>query len=174
MIGLLYHLTFIEGSPCSRKYSRLWVHVCACMLSHFSGVWLFAILWTIARQAPLCMGFFRQEYWSGLSCPPPGIFPTQGLNLCLSCFLHWQAGFLPLVPPGKPNYSEQILLHLFQRNVQYKVLHIDKLELPFCFLYGNRQQQQKNHQTVIWLVHYLLQSTLKHEERYQLQVNSNQ
>ena len=102
--------------------------------------------WTIARQAPLCMGFFRQEYWSGLSCPPPGIFPTQGLNLCLSCFLHWQAGFLPLVPPGKPNYSEQILLHLFQRNVQYKVLHIDKLELPFCFLYGNRPQQQKTHQ----------------------------
>ena len=78
MIGLLYHLTFIEGSPCSRKYSRLWVHVCACTLSHFSRVWLFAILWTIARQAPLCMGFFRQEYWSGLSCPPPGDLPNPG------------------------------------------------------------------------------------------------
>ena len=72
-----------------------------------------------------------------------GIFPTQGLNLCLSCFLHWQAGFLPLVPPGKPNCSEQILLHLFQRNVQYKVLHIDKRELPLCFLYGNQQQKKR-------------------------------
>ena len=29
-------------------------------------------LWTVARQAPLSMGFFRQEYWSGLPCPPPG------------------------------------------------------------------------------------------------------
>ena len=32
-----------------------------------------AILWTVAHQAPLCMGFSRQEYWSGLPCPPPGI-----------------------------------------------------------------------------------------------------
>ena len=31
-----------------------------------------------------------------------GIFPTQGLNLCLLRLLHWQAGCLPLVPPGKP------------------------------------------------------------------------
>ena len=30
------------------------------------------------------------------------IFPTQGLNLCLLCLLHWQVGSLPLVPPGKP------------------------------------------------------------------------
>ena len=33
---------------------------------------------TIARQAPLSMVFPRQEYWSGLPFPPPGIFPTQG------------------------------------------------------------------------------------------------
>ena len=32
-----------------------------------------ATLWTVAHQAPLCMGFSRQEYWSGLPCPPPGI-----------------------------------------------------------------------------------------------------
>ena len=37
-------------------------------------------LWTVACQAPLSMGFSRQKYWSGLSCPPPGIFPTHGLN----------------------------------------------------------------------------------------------
>ena len=49
---------------------------CACMLSHFSHVWLFATLWT----TPLSMGFSRQEYWSGLPCPSPGIFPTQVLN----------------------------------------------------------------------------------------------
>ena len=42
------------------------------MLSCFSHVWLFVILWTIVSQAPLSMGFSRQEYWSGLPCPPLG------------------------------------------------------------------------------------------------------
>ena len=50
----------------------------ACVLSCFSCVLLFAILWTIVCQAPLSMGFFRQEYWSGLLGPPPGTFLTQG------------------------------------------------------------------------------------------------
>ena len=43
----------------------------------------------------LSMGFSRQEYWSGLQCPPPGIKP------CLLGILRWQAGS-PLAPPGKP------------------------------------------------------------------------
>ena len=45
------------------------------MLSCFSHVRLFAILWTVAHQAPLSMGFSRQEYWSGLPRPPPGDLP---------------------------------------------------------------------------------------------------
>ena len=48
-----------------------------CVLSH---VWLFAILWTVAHQASLCMGYFRQEYWSGLSFPPPGDLPNPGIE----------------------------------------------------------------------------------------------
>ena len=39
--------------------------------------------WTVAHQAPLFMGFSRKEYWSGLTFPSPGLFPTQGLNPCL-------------------------------------------------------------------------------------------
>ena len=54
--------------------------MCACVLSHFSPVGLFLTLFTVPRKAPLSMGFSRQEYWSGLPCPPQGIFPTQGLN----------------------------------------------------------------------------------------------
>ena len=52
----------------------------------------------VTHQAFLSMEFSRQEYWNGLSCPPPGDLPkkTQGLNLHL---LHWQAG---PEPPGKP------------------------------------------------------------------------
>ena len=42
-----------------------------------------ATLGTIAHQAPPSMGFSRQEYWSGLPFPSPGIFPTQGSNLGL-------------------------------------------------------------------------------------------
>ena len=37
--------------------------------------------WTIARQAPLSMGFSRQECWSGLLCPPPGYLPNPGIEL---------------------------------------------------------------------------------------------
>ena len=51
-----------------------------CVLSHFSHVRLFMTLWTIARQAPLSMGFSRQEYWSGLPCPPPGDLPDPGIE----------------------------------------------------------------------------------------------
>ena len=46
--------------------------------SHFSRVQLFATPWTVARQAPLSMGFSRQESWSGLPCPPPGDLPDTG------------------------------------------------------------------------------------------------
>ena len=50
------------------------------MLSHFSRVCFFATPWTIAGQAPLSMGFSRQEYWSGLPCPPPGDLPNPGFK----------------------------------------------------------------------------------------------
>ena len=45
------------------------------VVSLFSLVGLFATPWTIARQAPLSMGLSRQEYWSGLPCPPLGDLP---------------------------------------------------------------------------------------------------
>ena len=51
--------------------------------------------WTAAHQAPLSMGFSRQEYWSGLPCPPPGDLPNPRLNPCFLCLLHWQDS-LPL------------------------------------------------------------------------------
>ena len=51
------------------------------MLSCFSHVWLFATPWTIACQASLSMGFSRQEYWSGLPCPPPGELPYPRIKL---------------------------------------------------------------------------------------------
>ena len=49
------------------------------MLSRFSHVQLFAILWTAVHQAPLSMRFSRQEYWSGLPFPPPGDLSNPGI-----------------------------------------------------------------------------------------------
>ena len=48
------------------------IKISMCVLSHFSHVRRCATLWTVTCQTPLSMGFFRQEYWSGLPCPPPG------------------------------------------------------------------------------------------------------
>ena len=52
------------------------VHACVLLLC----VRLFTTLWTTARQTPLSMGLFRQEYWSGLPCPAPGNFPDSGIE----------------------------------------------------------------------------------------------
>ena len=71
------------------------------MLCHFSCVQLFMTLCTVACQAPLSMGFTRQEYWRGLPCLPTGDLPDPGIEPTLLCLLHWQAGSLPLVPRGK-------------------------------------------------------------------------
>ena len=63
-----------------------------------SRVRLFATLWTVAFQAPLSMGFPRQESWSGLSFPPPGDLSDPGIKPKSSALA---GGFLPTEPPGK-------------------------------------------------------------------------
>ena len=59
-------------------YTGTYIH--AWLLSHFSCVWLFVTLWTIAPQAPLSLGFSRQEYWTRLSCPSPEHLPYPGIE----------------------------------------------------------------------------------------------
>ena len=50
------------------------------MLSHFICVQLFVTIWTVAHPASLSMGFSRQEYCSGLSCPPSGDLPDPRIE----------------------------------------------------------------------------------------------
>ena len=67
-------------------------------------VWLFVTLWTAAHQAPLSMGFPRQEYWSGLSCSPPGDLPDPGIEPTSPLTPGLQVDFfLPTELPGKPD-----------------------------------------------------------------------
>ena len=80
------------------------------MLNCFSCIWFFVTLWTIACQAPLSMGFSRQEYLSGLSYPPSGESSQPRDPTHISYLLHWQAGSLPLAPPGKPIRIPSVIL----------------------------------------------------------------
>ena len=79
----------------------LYMH--GCMLSRSSSVRLCVTVWTVACQSPLSIGFSGRN--TGVSCHAllQGIFP-RGRTPCLSYFLHWQVGSLPLVPPGKLSF----------------------------------------------------------------------
>ena len=66
---------------------------------------LFATLWTVAQQAPLFMAFSKQQYWSGLPCPPPGDLPDPGLKP-VSPALHVES--LPLFHQGGRNRAAQL------------------------------------------------------------------
>ena len=59
-------------------------------------VWLSVTPWTVAHQAPLSMGFSRQEYWGGFPYSPPGDLPDPGIELGPSAL---QADSLPSEPP---------------------------------------------------------------------------
>ena len=69
------------------------------MLSHFQ---LFETPWTVAYQAPLSLGFPRQEYWSGLPFPPTGDLPDSGIEPGSPAL---QADSLPSEPSGKLSFN---------------------------------------------------------------------
>ena len=72
------------------------------VLSSFSRVQLFATLWTIAHQAPVPMGFSRQEYWSGLPRLPTGDLPDPRIKPTYSVAPAPQADSLLLGHQGSP------------------------------------------------------------------------
>ena len=87
------------------------------MTYSLSCIPLFATPWTVAHQAPLSVGFSRQEYWSGLPCPSPGNLPhpDQGSNPGLLnhkqiLYLSLQADSLLSSHQGSPIYQQGIIL----------------------------------------------------------------
>ena len=81
------------------------LHILACIsesevkVKSLSRVRLFVTPWTVAYQAPLSMGFSRQEYWSGLPFPSPGHLPNPGIKPGSPTL---EADTLTSEPPGKP------------------------------------------------------------------------
>ena len=70
------------------------------LVKSLSRVRLFATSWTVAHQAPLSMGFARQEYWSGLPFPSPGDLPNPGIKPMSPALA---GGFFTSEPTEKPS-----------------------------------------------------------------------
>ena len=107
------------------------------MLSCFSRVQLFMTLWTVAHQAPLSMGFSRQECSSGLSCPSPGDFPDPEVKPGSVMFPALADGFFTLAPPRKPLLSIYIysLPSLFKKRKRKGKLIIISRRKSISYLY---------------------------------------
>ena len=119
-----------------------------CLLSRFSRVQLFVTPWTVAHQAPLSMGFFRQEYCSGLPCTPPGDPPNPGMEPRSLMSPALAGGFFTTSAPGKPssarksrNYSSCALLYCIQNKASDTLLQGDK---PSFILIGGRKFVMKD------------------------------
>ena len=82
----------------------------------FRQVQLFEMLWTVAPQAPLSMGFSRQEYWSELPCPPPGDLPDPGIKPTSLMAPVFQVDSLP-EPLGKSfDYYDYLKISCFHNS----------------------------------------------------------
>jgi len=93
------------------------------VVQSLSRVQLFATPWTIAHQAPLSMGFSRQEYWSGLPFPSAGDLPGPGIEPASPALA---GGFLTTEPPGKPLDQFYARVIYIQQNIPISSLQFDK------------------------------------------------
>ena len=95
---------------CRHRQGWKWITLVgpgSCVLSPFTCVWFCAPPWTGAHQAPLSMGFSRQEYWSGLPCSPPGDLPRMALNKTIyKCLMQ---SITPVFLPGKSHGQRNLV-----------------------------------------------------------------
>ena len=99
---------------------------------------------TVAHQAPLSMGFSRQEYWSMLPFPPPGHLPDPGIKLTSSALV---SRFFTTEAPGK-------YLHVYFRIVIEKNLHMSEPTLFKLWLF-NGQLKHLGKKIEISILNYL-------------------
>ena len=116
----------------------------------------FAIPWTLAHPAPLSMDFPRQEYWSGLPCPPPGDLPDPGIQPASPAL----AGrFFTTEPPGKPS---KILIPILKLNMSLQIMSRESKEKLFCTINNkNTFQSMMFYQRLDYLfIHQLENNTI--------------
>ena len=87
-----------RGSFCEMEITHTSCHCCCYLVAQSCPT---ATPWTVAHQAPLSMGFFRQEYWGGLPRPPPGDLPNPGIK---SGSPRCRQDSLPLSHQGNPTH----------------------------------------------------------------------
>ena len=117
---LCFLLIWRNYSPFNQNHGNLLLksvyQVCACILSCFSHIRLFMTLCTVAHQAPLSMGFSRQEYWSGLP------YPLQGIPNSL---IHFWVLFFSFIPHPHCPIGSCILTTEIQSDTRLTcILHI--------------------------------------------------
>ena len=108
----------------------------------------FVTLWTVACQALQSMGFSRQEYWSGLPCPPPGDLPNPGIKSTVPAAPALQADSLLLgsQPPGKPkNY-----LFINRFSIVNSTLYLYSVEKIW-----KKKKTKKNTQWLLYVEKYI-------------------
>ena len=110
-----------------------------CVLSCFSHVQLFVTLWTVARQAPLSMGFSRQEYWTGLPHPSPGDLPNPGIK---------SASLI------RKNYSNKVVL------MYYKTCLKANLNIQSTEIHSQKKKKKFQNQPLGFSVHGILQARI--------------
>ena len=111
-------LKYVIYEPCDWTYLQIWpVQIfifkflkilTLSSVQSLSRVQLFVTPWTVAYQAPLSMGFSRQECWSGLPFPSAGDLPDPGIKPGSPAL---QADALPSEPPGKPWCIKTLLVY---------------------------------------------------------------
>ena len=97
---MIKYLVLGDPEKLTYKINHLSSHLSSCVkvkVKSLSHVRLFVTPWTVAYQAPLSMGFSRQEYWSGLPFPSPGDLPDPGIE---PRFPALEADALTSEPPG--------------------------------------------------------------------------
>ena len=92
--------SLVTVSDSTYIFNNILIHIVfRVKVKSLNHVRLFATPWTVAYQAPLSMGFSRQEYWSGEPFPLPGDLPNPGIQPRSPAL---QADALPPEPSGKP------------------------------------------------------------------------
>ena len=124
---------------------------------------LFVTPWTVPRQAPLSMGFSRQEYWSGVPSPSPGDLPDPGVEPLSPASPAPQADSLPSEPPGKPMNTGAGSLSLLQGIFPTQELN-QSLVLCRQILY----QGSPHIHTTIYKIDNQQGPTVLHRERYSI------